>query len=118
MTSDNPSPGAPGATTAGRRFSTAALVSAVLVGLAIGAIAAFAVTGFGLPSPRRTAAAALPATAILGADSGRLPGAATHSTQHRPGVDTGWMGAVTAAGTARLRPTRSGPGPSPSSRRK
>jgi hypothetical protein len=45
MTSDNPSPGAPSATTAGRRFSTAALVSAVLVGLAIGAIAAFAVTG-------------------------------------------------------------------------
>lgn len=45
MTYDDPNPGAPSATTAGRRFSTAAVLSAVLVGLAIGAISAFAVTG-------------------------------------------------------------------------
>lgn len=40
MTSDNTRTGAPG-----RRYSTAALVAAGLVGLIVGAIAAFAVTG-------------------------------------------------------------------------
>ncbi|GKU34292.1 hypothetical protein [Mycobacterium montefiorense] len=40
MTSDNNSIGAPG-----RRFSTAALLGAGLVGLILGAIAAFAITG-------------------------------------------------------------------------
>ncbi|WAC89488.1 hypothetical protein [Mycobacterium sp. Aquia_213] len=40
MTSDNTHTGAPG-----RRFSTAALVAAGLVGLIVGAIAAFAITG-------------------------------------------------------------------------
>ena len=40
MTSDNTHTGAPG-----RRFSTAALIGAGLVGLILGAIAAFAITG-------------------------------------------------------------------------